>query len=285
VLVRIGLLVGDESALEQALAARAMATAGVVVERVRVGAACEQQPWRQDVVIDRVSHRVPHYRSWLAAAAAGGVSVVPDPACVAAADGFAALSVAARLGLEAPRTVLLPQKAYGADAEASGALGHLAFPFDWKAAVDHVGFPARLRSVPRAVDAPAWPGGEVAHEVADWAALHAAFDASGERPNLLEEARPAELWVRCLCVGDRGRAFAWSGAGSPCPPPGSDALVAGALRLSRALGLRINAVDFGVTGGRAWLRRGAAPYCPLGTLGEGAYDAFADGVIALALGR
>ena len=61
---------------------------GVIAEFVTLGAPTldETIPW--DVVIDRISHEVPFYRTWLKHAALAGVTVINNPFMWTADDKF-----------------------------------------------------------------------------------------------------------------------------------------------------------------------------------------------------
>ena len=50
--------------------------AGVTAEFVKIGAASMDDPPRYDVIIDRISHEVPYYRTYLKQAVVQGVVVV-----------------------------------------------------------------------------------------------------------------------------------------------------------------------------------------------------------------
>ena len=64
------------------------------------------------VIVDRFSHEVPYYRFFLKAAALAGTYVINDPFWWSADDKFFGYSLAAKIGVAVPRTVMLPQKAY-----------------------------------------------------------------------------------------------------------------------------------------------------------------------------
>ncbi|MGH7534472.1 MAG: hypothetical protein ACREMG_02685, partial [Gemmatimonadales bacterium] len=76
----VGLLVGREWSWPPAfLEEMGRREAGVTAEYVRIGATSMDQPSHYDVIIDRISHEVPYYRSYLKKAVLDGVTVVNNP--------------------------------------------------------------------------------------------------------------------------------------------------------------------------------------------------------------
>jgi hypothetical protein len=265
----IGLLIGDEPPLAHALLARLGAAPGVHAEPVTLGGIAERTLARYDAIFDRMGHLVPHYRSYLRAAALAGTAVVNDP-FVATDDAFYGLSVAARLGMAVPRTVLLPQKHYGAGVAPERMLGNLEFPLRWRDIAHHVGFPATLR----AVSGPRFAPASLAHD----GDLLAAFDRTGSFPTMVQ-ARPAHLEASLLVVVVGGAAAAIVDLTPTCAPLALRR-EAGAIseRLARALGAALCAVEVAVAArGLVVLDvQDAAPALDAHTLGEPALAAVLD---------
>ena len=86
--------------------------AGVVAEYVSTGALSMTDPVPYDVLIDRISHEVPFYRSYLKHAVLQGVPVINNPFMWTADDKFFGASLITKLGLASPKTMLLPNKDY-----------------------------------------------------------------------------------------------------------------------------------------------------------------------------
>ena len=77
ILKRIGLMVGREWSFPPAFMEEVQRReAGVTAEFVKIGAASMDDPPRYDVIIDRISHEVPYYRTYLKQAVVQGVAVV-----------------------------------------------------------------------------------------------------------------------------------------------------------------------------------------------------------------
>ncbi|MCU0482013.1 MAG: hypothetical protein MUE54_12515, partial [Anaerolineae bacterium] len=80
--IKIGLFVGREWSFPPAFideVNRRTDQTGVIAEYVKVGGTMMNEPVDYRVIIDRISHEVPYYRSFLKNAALQGVKVVNDP--------------------------------------------------------------------------------------------------------------------------------------------------------------------------------------------------------------
>src|SRR5436853_5829156 len=102
------------------------------------------EPVPYAVLIDRISHEVPYYRSYLKNAVLQGVRVVNNPFMWTADDKFFGASLAAKLGVAHPKTVVLPNKDYIPGIVHDESLRNLFFPMDWQGIIDHVGLPCVL---------------------------------------------------------------------------------------------------------------------------------------------
>ena len=142
---RIGILVGQEQSFPQAFIAKVNETPGFRAEFARVGGTPERfvSPYR--VLVDRISHEVPFYRFHLKAAALGGAYVINDPFWWSADDKFFGYSLAAKIGVTVPRTVMLPPEDYIPSIDPGKSLRNLEYPLDWEGIANYVGFPAILK--------------------------------------------------------------------------------------------------------------------------------------------
>jgi hypothetical protein len=191
---RVGLLVGRERSFPDALIAEVNTRdAGVTAEYVRLGFATIGEPPRYDVVVDRISHEVTFYQTFLKRAALEGAYVVNNPFWRIADDKFFGTALAERLGVKVPRTAALPNKDYP-EGIIAASLQNLAYPLDWEALVAYTGLPAFLK--------PHWGGGwRDVHKVHSLAELIAAYDGSGLTCMILQEAIEWQQYVRVICVG------------------------------------------------------------------------------------
>ena len=70
------------------------------------------EPPEYAVLIDRISHEVPYYRTYLKHAVLQGATVVNNPFMWTADDKFFGATLATKLGVAHPKTVVLPNKDY-----------------------------------------------------------------------------------------------------------------------------------------------------------------------------
>jgi len=109
----VGLLVGRENTFPEPFIAtvnRKGADRGVRAEMATLGGTREIEPQRHAVLVDRISHEVPYYRAHLKSAALQGTVVVNDPFWWEADEKFFECTLARKLGVAVPRTVVLPNK-------------------------------------------------------------------------------------------------------------------------------------------------------------------------------
>ena len=77
---RVGLIVGREWSFPPKFIEEVnRRDAGVVAEMVSIGAVRMDQPCPWDVIVDRISHEVPFYRTYLKQCVLEGVAVVNNP--------------------------------------------------------------------------------------------------------------------------------------------------------------------------------------------------------------
>mgnify|MGYP006204421365 CR=1 FL=1 len=115
---------------------------GVVVEYVTLGGTRMDEPLDYAVIVDRISHEVPYYRSFLKHALLEGVHVVNNPFMWTADDKFFGASLATKLGIAHPKTIALPNREYVPGIKHDESLRNLVYPLDWDAIFDYVGWPA-----------------------------------------------------------------------------------------------------------------------------------------------
>lgn len=252
---RIGILVGWEQSFPQAFIERCNKVPGVHAELAKLGGTPERfkSPYR--VIIDRISQEVKHYRFYLKAAALGGSIVINDPFWWSADDKFFGYSLAARLGVATPRTVMLPQKDYIPAIVKDRSLRNLEYPLNWEAIIDYVKFPAVLKPA----DGGGWKDVSIVRTPAE---LLRAYDASGLNVMTLQEFIDFEEYVRCICIGrDRilpiqyspaRRCYIHNEKEAWLPKPLHDRVVADAVKLNEALGYDMNSVEFAIKDGVAY---------------------------------
>jgi glutathione synthase/RimK-type ligase-like ATP-grasp enzyme len=109
---RIGVLFGSENSFPSALVEHINARNldGIRAEFVVTGAVPLEASQRYAVIIDRISHEIPFYRSFLKNAALHGTIVLNNPFWCSADDKFLNYSLALKIGVPIPPTVILPHK-------------------------------------------------------------------------------------------------------------------------------------------------------------------------------
>ena len=101
--LKVGLIVGREWSFPPAFIEEVnRRDEGVVAELVKIGAPRMDEPVDYAVIIDRISHEVPFYRTYLKHAALQGTTVVNNPFMWTADDKFFGASLAHEAGDRPP---------------------------------------------------------------------------------------------------------------------------------------------------------------------------------------
>jgi glutathione synthase/RimK-type ligase-like ATP-grasp enzyme len=259
---KIGVLVGWEQTFPAAFIERCNRVPGIQAELAKLGGTPERfsSPYR--VLVDRISQEVKHYRFYLKAAALGGACVINDPFWWSADDKFFGYSLAARLGVAVPRTVMLPQKEYIPAIDKQRSLRNLEFPLNWESIINYIGFPAILKPA----DGGGWKDVTVVRTPAE---LLKAYDSSGLNVMTLQEFIDFEDYARCICVGrDRILPIQYDpkrphpitglrGAYIHNPQDGGrwtdkdlhERMINDSIKLNHALGYDMNSVEFAIKDG------------------------------------
>ncbi|HUC55373.1 MAG TPA: hypothetical protein VMR90_15080 [Candidatus Cybelea sp.] len=194
----VGLLCGREYSFPPAFIERVKklgAKDGVTAEFVKLGGTRMGEPAHYSVIVDRISHEVEYYRGYLKHAVLEGTYVINNPFWWTADDKYFNYSVAAKLGIAIPKTVLLPQKGYPSDVDiTSESLRNLEYPVDWDGLLDYVGRPAILKP---------FSGGGWKHvyKVQNKEELLRAFDKTSPYCMTLQEFIDFNQYVRCFTFG------------------------------------------------------------------------------------
>jgi hypothetical protein len=192
---RIGIMVGREWSWPPAFIAEVNGrNAGVTAEFVKLGGPSLDDAMQWDVVIDRISHEVPFYRTWLKHALVRGVRVVNSPLMWTADDKFFGATLAEALGIKSPKTVLLPNKDYVPGIKHDESLRNLQYPLDWQGVVDHVGLPCVLKDA----HGGGWRDVYVCHTMEEL--LHH-YNNSGMLTMIVQEFIVWDEFIRCISIG------------------------------------------------------------------------------------
>lgn len=191
---KIGLLVGREWSFPPAFLEEVnKRNAGVVAEYVKLGGTYMNEPCEYAVLIDRISHEIPYYRTYMKNAMLQGAYCVNNPFWWSADDKFFGASLLTKMGIPSPRTMVLPMKAYP-EGVISESLRNLEYPLDWERIVGYVGLPAILKD--------AWGGGwKNVYKVHTIDELIRAYDETGTLCMVLQQYIEWDQFVRCICIG------------------------------------------------------------------------------------
>ena len=250
---RIGLLFGMEDTFPWALIDAINERGGESVEAaaVEISYLKDDGVFSYDLVLDRISHEVPFYRTWLKCAAASGVKVVNNPIWWSADDKFFDNLVAKAAGVAVPRTVLLPHKQFPPNTEAK-SFRNMQW-VKWDEVFGYLGWPIFMK--------PAYGGGwKDVYKVHNPEEFFAAYDQTRDLTMMAQEAIEFELYYRCYVLGrKRVRIMAYDPK-QPFhlryvknPPPMEPAFEArihrDAIALCEGLGYDMNTVEFAVRDG------------------------------------
>nr|MCU0625385.1 hypothetical protein [Gemmatimonadaceae bacterium] len=192
---RVGLVVGREWSFPPAFLAEVnRRDAGVVAEFATFGGERMDDAPRYDVLVDRISHEVPFYRTVLKKAVADGTTVINNPFMWSADDKFFGATLITKLGVVSPKTVVLPNKEYIPGIVPTESLRNLQYPLDWDAIIAHVGMPCILKDA----HGGGWKEVYVCRSREE---LLEAYDQSGLLTMIVQEFIEWDAFVRCLCLG------------------------------------------------------------------------------------
>lgn len=191
---KIGVIVGREWSFPPAFIDEVnRRDADVVAEYVQLGGTRMNEPCEYAVLIDRISHEIPYYRTHLKNAMLQGTYCINNPFWWSADDKFFGASLITRMGLASPKTMALPMKSYP-EGVISESLRNLTYPLDWDAIVAYTGLPAILKD--------AWGGGwKNVYKVNTIDELVRAYDETGTLCMILQEFIEFDQFVRCICIG------------------------------------------------------------------------------------
>jgi hypothetical protein len=193
--LKVGLLVGREWSFPPAFIQEvARRDAGVTAEYVLLGGTQMNEPNPYRVIIDRISHEVPYYRSYLKNAVLQGVKVINDPFMWTADDKFFEASLATQLGVASPKTVVLPNKEYVPGIKHDESLRNLMYPLNWEWIVSVVGLPCILKDA----HGGGWRDVYVVHTLDE---LIEKYNDSGFLTMIAQEFIAWENYARCMCLG------------------------------------------------------------------------------------
>ncbi len=196
-MLKVGLLVGREWSFPPAFIEEvAKRDAGVTAEFVTLGGTSMDEPSPYTVIVDRISHEVPYYRTYLKHAVLSGTTVVNNPFMWSSDDKLFDASLATKLGVASPKTVALPNREYIPGIKHDESLRNLKYPLDWQAIVDYIGMPCILKDA----HGGGWKDVYVCRSLDE---LIHNYDDSGQLTMIVQEFIEWDQFIRCLALGQR----------------------------------------------------------------------------------
>ncbi len=221
----------------------------VSAEYALLGGTRMDEPVEYAVLIDRISHEVPYYRSYLKYAALQGAHVINNPFMWTADDKFFEAGLATKLGIASPKTVALPNKDYVPGIVHNESLRNLKYPVDWQGLVDYLGgFPVVLKDA----HGGGWKAVYVCHNFDE---LFASYNESGLLTMVLQEFIRWDNYIRCMCLGQHDILVMKYDPNErryhhhDLPASLYERIVADSRTLVQALGYDMNTIEWAVRGG------------------------------------
>ena len=204
------------------------------------------------VIIDRISQDIPFYRAFLKNAALAGTIVINNPFWWTADDKFFNYSLASKLGVAIPPTVILPHHQHP-EGTTDQSMRNLIYPLNWDDIFQYVGFPAFLKP---------YSGGGWKHvyKVHSPEEFFHYYNQTGDLCMTLQHGVEFKEYFRCYVVDQDKVHIMHYDPRSPFheryvknPPPTDPKLYQrvekDAQTLCRALGYDLNTVEFAVEDG------------------------------------
>ena len=251
---KIGVLFGMENSFPGALVERinSLHVDGITAEFLQTGAVHLDKPSPYSVIVDRISHDIPFYRAYLKHAALNGTVIINNPFWWSADDKFFNYTLADKLGVAVPPTVILPHKHYPAGTN-ERSMRNLEYPLDWEGVFQYVGEHGFMKPV----DGGGWR--DVFH-IHNREEFFRAYDQTRDLCMIYQRAVDFKEYFRCYVVGQKKVRVMPYDPRAPHheryllnPPKYDRKLIRrvehDALKLCQALGYDLNTVEFAVENG------------------------------------
>ena len=289
---KIGILFGMENSFPPALVEHINARKidGIHAEFVETGAVRLDKAPQYSVIVDRISHDIPFYRAFLKHAALNGTAIINNPFWWSADDKFFNYSLAARLGVAVPPTVILPHKNHP-EATTDRSMRNLEYPLDWDAVFAYVGEHGFMKPV----DGGGWRD---VHHIHNREEFFRAYDQSRDLCMMYQKAVNFDEYFRCYVVAQEKVHIMPYDPRKPHAerylqdPPAYDKKLLkrveqDALTLCRALGYDLNTVEFAVENGIPYAIdfMNPAPDADLHSVGPANFEWIVENVAEMAIAR
>jgi hypothetical protein len=292
---KIGILFGQENSFPGALVEHINARNldGIAAEFVLTGAVYMDNPDKApqySVIVDRISHDIPFYRAFLKHAALNGTVIINNPFWWSADDKFFNYTLATKLGVAVPPTVILPHKEHPVGTT-DRSMRNLEYPLDWDSVFAYVGEHGFLKPI----DGGGWRD---VHHIHSRAEFFSAYDESRDLCMTYQKAVEFNEYFRCYVVGQKKVHIMPYDPRRPhaeryiqSPPAYDKKLLKriehDALVLCRALGYDLNTVEFAVEDGIPYAIdfMNPAPDADLHSVGQANFDWIVKQVADLAIAK
>ena len=274
---KIGLLFGMEDTFPWALIKAVNDRGGEDVEAgiCEISYLKDDGVFPYDLILDRISHEVPFYRTYLKCAAASGVRIVNNPIWWSADDKFFDNLVAKAANVAVPRTVLLPHKQHPPNTE-DKSFRNMKW-VNWDEVFAYLGWPIFMK--------PAYGGGwKDVYKCDDPQEFFSAYDQTRDLTMMAQEAIDFELYYRCYVLGRKRVRIMGYEPKNPHhlryqhdykqTPELMERIHRDALALCEGLGYDMNTVEFAVRGGIPYAIdfMNCAPDADLNSVGQENFD-------------
>lgn len=242
---RIGLLIGREKDWPEAFITAVNSNkANVTAELVKLAGTRLEDECPYAVIIDRMSHEIPYYRAYVKHAAVRGSYIINDPFVWSSDNRFLGATLAEKLGLKFPRTIVLPNKEVETDV-VPDSFRNLLYPMDWEGIIDYVGVPAIFKEIRSG-------GRRLSYRVHSVEELIQQYDESGTHTMILQQLIEEGENIHCFVIGGEQvmplrylhETNRYAGDPEMEDKALQEKLISSARRLSRAYGYDINVVEF-----------------------------------------
>lgn len=191
---KIGLLIGREWSWPTTFIKEIeRRDANIIAEFVKLGGTFREELCDYNVIIDRMSHKIPYYRTYMKYAALHGINVINNPFRWSADDKFFGVALAHKLGIATPKSVVLPNKRIETH-PVPESFRNLVYPMDWEGIINYVGEEAILKDVLTG-------GRRISRRVSTVDQLIEAYDSSDTLTVILQQVIESDNHIHCFVIG------------------------------------------------------------------------------------
>ena len=194
---KIGILYGRERAFPEAFVEQVnrMNIKGIEAEAIMVDVVQPGKATDYAVILDRISEEVPFYRAYLKNAASSGTAVINNPFWLSADEKFFHNTLAVKIGVPVPKTVILPSHERPTDTQGD-SFSNLKFPLSWDQIFAYIGWPAYLKPHTRG-------GWRHVYKLNNPAEFFEAYRQTGQWVMLLQEEIQYQEYYHCYGLGQK----------------------------------------------------------------------------------